>query len=88
MVSTSDAAMPKSIHSPRHLRLAELIGEKRKAAGMTQAQVAKAIGRHQPFIVNIEAAQRRVDVVELIALAEIIGFDPSEILAELIRTDR
>lgn len=75
--------MPKTIHSERHKRLAELLSEKRKAAGMTQADVAKAMGRHQPFIANIENGERRVDVIELIDLAKIVGFDVHQMIDEL-----
>lgn len=75
--------MPKTIHSQRHLRLAELLTEKRKAAGLTQAAVAQAMGRHQPFIANIENGDRRVDLVELIDLAEIVGFDVHALIDEL-----
>lgn len=78
--------MRKTIHSERHQRLAELLVEKRKAAGMTQAAVAQAMGRHQPFIANIENGDRRVDLVELIDLADIIGFDVHAIVDELRHT--
>lgn len=77
--------MPKTIHSERQQRLAELLTEKRKAAGLTQAAVAQAMGRHQPFIANIENGDRRVDLVELIDLARIIGFDVHAIVEELER---
>lgn len=75
--------MAKTLHSTRHRRLAELLAEKRKAAGLTQAEVAEKLGRHQPFIANIENGERRIDVVELLALAETIGFDPHEVVREL-----
>ena len=77
--------MPKTIHSDRHRRLAELLIEKRKAAGLTQAAVGEAMGRHQPFIAHIENGERRVDLVELIDLAEIMGFDVHPIIDELKR---
>lgn len=77
--------MPKTIHSERHRRLAELLIEKRKAAGMTQAEVARALGRHQPFIANIENGERRVDLVELLAIGDIVGFDVHTIVEELKR---
>ena len=47
----------------------------RKAVGLTQAEVACAMGRHQPFIANIENGQRRVDVIEFLEIADIIGLD-------------
>lgn len=77
--------MAKTIHSERHRRLAELLVEHRKAAGLTQATVAKALGRHQPFIANIENGDRRVDLVELLDIAEIIGLDVHEIVDVLKR---
>ncbi|TPK90033.1 helix-turn-helix transcriptional regulator [Mesorhizobium sp. B2-4-12] len=52
---------------------------------MTQAEVARAMGRHQPFVANIENGDRRVDLVELIDMAAIIGFDVHAIIDELKR---
>lgn len=75
--------MAKSLHSERHIRLAALLTEKRKQAGLTQAAVASALGRHQPFIANIENGERRLDVVEFLTLAEVVGFDPHDVLDEL-----
>lgn len=78
--------MAKTIHSERHRRLAELLVEQRKAAGLTQAAVARAMGRHQPFIANIENGDRRVDLIELLDLADIIGLDVYAVVDELKRT--
>ena len=50
---------------------------------MTQAEVAKALGRHQPFVANIESGDRRVDLIELIDLALIVDFELDEIVKEL-----
>ncbi len=80
--------MPKSFSSSRHQRLAELLVRYREQAGLTQRDVAKALGRHQPFISGIEAGQRRVDVVELLDLADAIGFDAQELIAELAKLNR
>ncbi|MCW5680006.1 MAG: helix-turn-helix domain-containing protein [Xanthobacteraceae bacterium] len=68
--------MPKSIFSPRHKRLAELVARQRRAAGLTQAEVARKLGRHQPFVANIESGERRLDVVEFLQLATVIDLDP------------
>ncbi|MCJ2057172.1 helix-turn-helix domain-containing protein [Methylobacterium sp. J-048] len=80
--------MPPSLRSRRHRRLAELIARYRDAAGLKQSDVAKQLGRHQPFVSGIESGQRRVDLVELLDLAEVIGFDPHELLKELNDTPR
>lgn len=43
---------------------------------MTQAQLAERLGEYQSFVARLESGQRRVDVVELIELGGILGFDP------------
>jgi HTH-type transcriptional regulator/antitoxin HipB len=57
--------------------------DKRKAAGLSQAELARAIDRYQSVVAAIESGGRRVDVVEFVALAEAIGFDPHEVLDEV-----
>ena len=76
--------MPSTIRSARHQRLAELLRAARKAAGLQQADVARALGRHQPFIANIEQSQRRIDVVEFLQLARILDLDPHEVVDTLL----
>jgi len=75
--------MPPPFRSARHQRLAELIAQYRRDAGLKQAEVARELGRHQPFITSIENGQRRIGVVELLQLARVIGFDPHELLRTL-----
>src|SRR3546814_20303409 len=78
--------MAKTLRSPRQQRFIELLVEHRKRAGLSQAQVADALGRYQSVIAAIESGSRRVDVVELLDLAEVIGFDASELLVEIATT--
>lgn len=75
--------MPETIRSPRQRLLILRITEARRKAGLTQAELAARFGRHQPFIANIESGQRRVDLVELIDLADVIGLDLHRIIEEL-----
>ena len=65
--------MVKSIHTKEY---AYFVGRLRKArieAKLTQAQVAKKLGRPQSHISNIESGQQRVDVVELQRFAKLYG---------------
>ena len=80
--------MPSHHRSPRHQRLAELLTQYRREADLKQVDVAQALGRYQPLITSMENGQRRIDVVELLELAEIIGFDPHEVLDELMKTPK
>lgn len=75
--------MSRTIGSARQQRLADLIVEKRKRAGLTQAYVAKRLKRYQSFIAILESGQRRIDVIELMEIADIIGFDPVDIIKQL-----
>jgi transcriptional regulator with XRE-family HTH domain len=67
--------MSRTLRSPRHEALRRLLIEKRKAAGLTQAELAKRLGRYQSFIADLERGQRRIDVVEFLDLAEALDFD-------------
>ncbi len=75
--------MAKTLHSERQRMLVTAIAEQRRAKGLSQAQVAKALGRHQPFIANIESGERRVDLLELLALADIIELDVHALIDRL-----
>jgi transcriptional regulator with XRE-family HTH domain len=47
---------------------------------MTQAELAKRLGRHQSFVSTYESGQRRVDVVEFASICEAVGVRPSVLL--------
>jgi transcriptional regulator with XRE-family HTH domain len=48
----------------------------RARAGLTQQAVAARLGRPQSYVAKVEGLERRLDVVELLQLANAIGFDP------------
>ena len=72
--------MAKTIRSPGHEALREALIAARKAAGLTQADLAKRLSCHQSFVARIESGERRIDVVELIVLARAIGTDAADFL--------
>ena len=76
--------MPRTLGRPRHEALRNFIVEQREEAGLTQHEVSARLDRPQSFIASIETGQRRVDVVELLDLAEAIGFDPHEAVQEIL----
>ena len=78
--------MSRTLQSTRHEALRLFIIEKRKKAGLTQAAVAARLRRYQSFVASVEIGQRKVDVVELLAFAEAIGFDPKEAVKRLQAT--
>ena len=80
--------MPRTLQSPKHRALKGLLIDARKAADLTQTEVARRVGRYQSYIAAIEIGQRRVDVVEFLGLCEAIGCDPREIIDALSPTRR
>ncbi|MCI0719183.1 MAG: helix-turn-helix transcriptional regulator [Acidobacteria bacterium] len=45
----------------------------RQQAGFTQVDVARRLGQHQSFVSKIESGERRLDVIELQAFADLYG---------------
>lgn len=50
---------------------------------MNQTDVAMALGQFQSWVARLESGERRVDVVEFLELADVIGFDPCEVLRQV-----
>lgn len=80
--------MSKSLGSPRHKVLIALLVEKREAAGLTQAELAEKLGEYQSFVAQLESGQRRVDVVEFLELAAILGFDAKDAIKRIAAAGR
>lgn len=72
--------MAKTIRSEGHEALRRALIEARKAAGLTQAELAQRLHCHQSFVARIESGERRVDVVELIVLSRAIETSADGIL--------
>lgn len=66
---------PTALHTKRYRAFLERLRQARADAGLTQEQVAKALGRTQTWISNSELGERRVDVVELEELATLYRKD-------------
>ena len=62
--------------------IAERPREARKAAGLSQGQVAKLLQMHRPTVSEIEAGNRRVSAEELVKFAETYDVTVSWLLGE------
>jgi ribosome-binding protein aMBF1 (putative translation factor) len=78
--------MPKTLRSPRQVRLIDLLVEQRERAGLSQAALAQKLGRYQSVVSSIESGGRRVDVIELLDIAEAIGLDVHAVIDDLLST--
>ncbi len=76
--------MQKSLKSPEYARLIAALVAVRKGAGVRQQALAKKLGRPQSFIAKYEGGERRIDVIEFIAIARALGADPVGLFREFV----
>lgn len=75
--------MPSSRHTSRYRQLQTLLKAARKEAGLTQAQVAERLGRPQSYVAKYENGERRLDVIEFLDVADVIGLNPGRAVVRL-----
>ena len=62
-----------------------LIKAERQKAGLRQIDVAKKLGQSQSWVMRLEGGHRRIDVVEFLLIAKVVGFDPVEAIRQIAR---
>ena len=77
--------MGKSLHTKEYKALTAFLIEARKEAGLTQQQVADRLKKTQPFVAKYESGERRLDVIEFLAVCRVLRNSSSEILGRLDR---
>ena len=65
--------MRRSPHAPEEVQLRAMLRDGRSKAGLTQAQVAKRLGKPQSFVAKYENGERRLDVLEFIRVLKAVG---------------
>ena len=84
--------MQKSVYSDAYQHFLRELRDVRTKAGISQEQLAAALGEHQTFISKVERGVRRLDVVELRLWLQVLGTKFSEFCevldARLARHDR
>ena len=81
----------KSIYSREYSYFINGMLDARHKAGLTQAQLAKKLGKPQSFVAKYENGERRLDVVEFITISRALEVDARKIfnsVLRLIREDR
>ncbi|ASG24809.1 helix-turn-helix domain-containing protein [Nitrospirillum viridazoti] len=62
-------------------KLLQTLVARRKAAGVTQEEVARQLGIRQNVVSKYELGEVRLNVVEYVRYCRAIGLDPGELLA-------
>jgi len=75
--------LTKSLYTERWELLLARLKALRKESGLTQAQVAKLMGRPQSLVAKIESGERRLDVCQFIDYLNMLGADAASVVKEL-----
>ena len=78
------SALRKTLRSRGHQTLIKILIEAREKAGFTQRDLAARIKRPHSFVGRMEGGERRVDVIEFIEIAKVLGADPKELFGKLV----
>lgn len=66
----------------RYRKLLRILAAGRKAAGISQADLAKKLRKSQQFISKYESGERRLDAIEFAEICHALGLDPGAVLDE------
>jgi transcriptional regulator with XRE-family HTH domain len=78
--------MDKAIHSAEQKVLSGLLRSYRERAGLRQADVAERLGLPQSFVSKYESGERRLDLIELQQVCQVLGVSLGEFVAAFERT--
>ena len=76
--------MRRWVSSPSYRATLDVIVAARHASGLSQKAVADLLGKPPSFIAKIELGERRLDVVEFIAIAKALRLRPEELLGGIV----
>lgn len=81
----ADRVSTKSKLAGEIVLLGQALARAREHAGLKQGDVANRLGMPASYLSKIENGTRRLDVIELIQIAEAMDVDPAAIVRELQR---
>ena len=80
--------MEKSTFTPAYAVLRQMLVAVRRAAGLSQRDLAARLKRERSFVARIEQGERRVDVIELMWICQACGADVRSVLKPILRAAR
>ncbi len=75
--------MKKRIYLAQRGRLVSLLREMRIEAGLTQVDLAARIEKDQAYVSRYESGQRRLDVLEVREICQVVGVTLEEFVKRL-----
>ena len=77
--------MHKAIHSAQQAHLQELLRRVRKEAGLTQVELGHKLDEPQSLISDYERGERRLDLIELKQICDVIGVDLIDFVQQFVK---
>lgn len=75
--------MDKSIHSHLYHQVIGRLRSKREMKGVTQSQFADLLDVNQGFVSKIETCDRRLDIIELHHICQVLGISFVDFIQEV-----
>ena len=79
--------MSGAVFTPAYRTFLDCLIEARRAAGVTQVEVAARLGKPQSFVSKVERGERRLDVVEFTTWAQALGADPIDLYTSYLKAE-
>jgi transcriptional regulator with XRE-family HTH domain len=76
------------VRHPDQLWIAAKVRSSRIRKKLTQGQLARALGKPQSFVSKLETAERRLDFLEAIRLAQVLTVDLLELVPPASLTEK
>lgn len=73
------------VGSPASKKAIQVLTEARGAAGINQRDLAARLGKEPSWVAKIEMGERRVDLLEFIAIARALGLKETELFRKVLR---
>lgn len=75
----SKSILVKSINDQRYIEMVALVRKARERVGLTQWELAQALGRPQSYVSKVETCERRLDFIELLHICRALGVTLREV---------
>lgn len=72
--------MAGTLHTDEYRTVIRALAEARRELGLSQAALARRIGRPPSFVAKVELCERRLDIVEFSVIASALSCDPASFL--------
>ena len=72
-----------SSHFAEYQCILDILRQARKKQRVTQKALAAALGRSQPFVAKYEMGELRLDIVEFVRIARLLGLSPAKVLKDV-----